>query len=64
MKKFIFLLLLVALFWSVFWSIGYSDLSNLSTMERQTYAIMANIKWLTVIMFYIAWQVTPESKDQ
>ncbi len=55
-------MLIFALFWSILWNMGYSDMSGFSPLEKQTYAIMANIKWLIVIALYIAWRVTPENK--
>lgn len=64
MKTFIFIALCVSMFWSIFWYMGYKNLFELDVIERQTYAIMANIKWLTVIALYVAWRVTPESKSK
>jgi len=32
--------------------------------DAQTHAIMSNVKLLIFLAFYVAWRVTPESKNQ
>lgn len=64
MKKIIFGLLIIQMVFLVLWQFGYLDMSNMSSLERQTYSIMANVKYLITIALYIAWRVTPESKPQ
>jgi len=63
MKKIIFGLMLFAMLWSIYWTLGYLDMSDFSQLEKQTYSLMSNLKYITVILFYIAWRVTPESKQ-
>lgn len=59
MKKFIFGLLVIQMLFLVIWQIGYVGMSDMSSLDRQTYSIMANIKYLITIVLYIAWRVTP-----
>lgn len=48
----------------VFWSLSnlYLSFSGMSSLERQAYSLMTNIKLLITIALYIAWRVTPENK--
>lgn len=58
-----FILLVLSFGVSLFWSFGKFFNTDMATIERQTYSIMSGIKYLTTIAFYIAWRVTPESKQ-
>jgi hypothetical protein len=63
MKNIIFILMLVAMVWSIFWHVGYFGMSDLSPFDQKLYIITTNLKYITVILFYIAWRVTPSSKQ-
>ena len=63
MKKLILGLLFLQLFWVIFWYFGYVTMFDLPPIERQTYSLMTGIKFLTLIALYIAWRVTPDSKE-
>ena len=39
---------------------GYTGLGEMSPLERQTFVLLVNAKWLAVLGTYIAWRVTPE----
>ena len=45
-----------------FWLLGYLGFSEMDSLERQTYNIMTNIKFLITVALYVAWRVTPENK--
>lgn len=51
---------IIALLFYMVWIFGYISISSADEITRQTYSIMAGVKLLTVIVFYIAWRVTPE----
>lgn len=47
-----------------FWLVQQlTQLENMG-LEAQTYALMTNIKGLWVLLFYIAYRVTPDRKNQ
>ena len=63
MKTVILIALIIQIGWVVFWHLGYYDMSDMSQLDRQTYSIMANVKYLIALALYIAWRVTPDSKQ-
>ena len=63
MKKLIFIAFLASLVISIFWSFGKFFNHDMSILEKQTYSIMSGVKYLISIALYIAWRVTPESKQ-
>jgi hypothetical protein len=63
-KYLIFLALIIQLIWVVFWTLGYKGMPEMSETNRQTYSIMANVKYLILIALYIAWRVTPDFKSK
>ena len=62
LKTIFFGLLVIQLVFYVIWLFGYLDIFSMDELNRQTYTLMANIKALLVVAFYIAWRVTPENK--
>jgi hypothetical protein len=63
MKKFIFGLLILALCADALWLFGYFNMFEMSQLERQTYSIATNIKFMLSVALYISWRVTPEAKQ-
>lgn len=63
MKKFIFWLFFIAIFWAVFWQSGYFNLGDFGDLDKKLWIITANLKYLIAVALYIAWRVTPDSKQ-
>ena len=61
LKNALLIATLLSLAWWTFWiTLGRASLSpGISELERQTYALMGNLKLLIAIAFYVAWRVTP-----
>ena len=64
MKKVIFAGFIISLIWAFIWQFGYMSLFDMGDLDQKTYIITANLKWIAAYALYIAWRVTPESKNQ
>ena len=65
MKKFFLIATFVSLGWAVLWNLAQFFNMSWSTpaLEKQTFALMTSLKWHTMLLFYIAWRVTPSTKS-
>lgn len=59
MKNILFGYLFFAILFYLIALLGYFDLLGMDESSRQTFILLANLKWLNVIGAYIAWRVTP-----
>lgn len=62
MKNTLFILTIVFVAYSLFFTLGKWAFPDSSLSFQRDYAILSGIKFLTTIALYIAWRVTPESK--
>lgn len=58
-KNVLFLTFIITFAFALVWTFGKFFNSDMSQLDRQTYSIMAGVKYLTAIALYIAWRVTP-----
>ncbi len=61
MKTLIFGYLLLAVAFYLVGVFGYLGLSEMEPLQRQTFVLLVNLKWLAVVGAYIAWRVTPNA---
>ena len=63
MKKFILGLTIVQGIFVAFGLFMYLSISELPVLERQTFVILINLKFVILVALYVAWRVTPNSKQ-